>query len=202
VDLSQLQAVDLYINFWGSTLICHPIVSFQFGPTDHVAISVETRMAQGQTYSMTRGFFKQFELIYIVADERDVIRVRTNYRHEQLYLYRTSVGLDRARKLFLNYLQSVNTIHERPQFYNALTDNCTTNVRMHTAATTAKPAPWDWRMLLNGTVDELVYHNGGFASQLPFAELKQMSLIDAKAQAADQAPDFSERIRIGLPGFD
>jgi hypothetical protein len=202
VDLSQLQAVDLYINFWGPTLICHPIASFQFGPTDHVAISVETRMAQGQTYSMIRGFFKQFELTYIVADERDVIRVRTNYRHEQLYLYRTSVGSDRARRLFLKYLQSVNAIHARPQFYNAVTDNCTTNVRTHTAATTAKPAPWDWRMLLNGTVDELVYQNGGFASHLPFAELKQMSLIDAKAQAAEQAPDFSERIRIGLPGFD
>ncbi len=202
VNLSQLRGVDLFINFWGSTLICHPIVSFQFGPTDHVAISVETRMAQGQTYSMIRGFFKQFELIYIVADERDVIRVRTNYRHEQLYLYRTSVGPERARSLFLDYLQSVNAIHVRPQFYNALTDNCTTNVRTHTAATTAKPAPWDWRMLLNGTVDELVYQNGGFASHIPFAELKQMSLIDAKAQAADQAPDFSERIRMGLPGFD
>jgi hypothetical protein len=202
VDLSELRAVDLYINFWGSTLICHPIVSFQFGPTDHVAISVETRMAKGQTYSTLRGFFKQFALTYIVADERDVIRVRTNYRHEQLYLYRTSVKPDRARRLFLKYLQSVNAIHVRPQFYNALTDNCTTNVRMHTAATTAKPAPWDWRMLLNGTVDQLVYENGGFASHLPFTELKQLSLIDAKAQAADQASDFSERIRIGLPGFD
>src|SRR6195256_939285 len=202
VDLSQLRGVDLYINFWGSTLICHPIVSFQFGPNDHVAISVETRMAKGQTYSTLRGFFKQFALTYIVADERDVIRVRTNYRHEQLYLYRTSVKPDRARRLFLNYLQSVNVIHVRPQFYNALTDNCTTNVRMHTAATTAKPAPWDWRMLLNGTVDQLVYENGGFASHLPFAELKPMGLIDAKAQAADQASDFSERIRIGLPGFD
>jgi hypothetical protein len=202
VDLSQLQGVDLFINFWGSTLICHPIVSFQFGPADHVAISVETRMAQGQTYSTIRGFFKQFELIYIVADERDVIRVRTNYRHEQLYLYRTRVEPERAQRLFLSYLRSVNAIHVRPQFYNALTDNCTTNVRMHTAATAAKPAPWDWRILLNGTVDELVYQDGGFVSRLPFAELKPMSLIDAKAQAADQAPDFSERIRSGLPGFD
>jgi hypothetical protein len=202
VDLSELRAVDLYINFWGSTLICHPIVSFQFGPNDHVAISVETRMAKGQTYSTLRGFFKQFALTYIVADERDVIRVRTNYRHEQLYLYRTSVKPDRARRLFLKYLQSVNAIHVRPQFYNALTDNCTTNVRMHTAATTAKPAPWDWRMLLNGTVDQLVYENGGFASHLPFTELKQISLIDAKAQAADQAPDFSALIRAGLPGFE
>jgi hypothetical protein len=201
VYLSQLRGVDLFINFWGSTLICHPIVSFQFGSSDHVAISVETRMAKGQTYSTVRGFFKQFELAYIVADERDVIRVRTNYRHEQLYLYRTSVKPDRARRLFIDYLKTVDALHTRPQFYSALTSNCTTNVRMHTAATTTKPAPWDWRMLLNGTVDQLVYENGGFASHLPFAELKQMSLIDAKAQAADQAPDFSERIRAGLPNF-
>src|SRR6267378_2108334 len=106
VDLSQLRAVDLYINFWGSTLICHPIVSFQFGPTDHVAISVETRMAKGQTYSTLRGFFKQFELIYIVADERDVIRVRTNYRHgEEIYLYRTTVTPAQARERFQEYLR-------------------------------------------------------------------------------------------------
>jgi Ca2+/Na+ antiporter len=201
VDLGQLRGVDLFINFWGSTLICHPIVSFQFGPDDHVAISVETRMAQGQTYSTLRGFFKQFALIYIVADERDVVRVRTNYRCEQLYLYRTNVKPDRARRLFLNYLKTVDTLHLQPQFYNALTSNCTTNVRTHTAATTAKPAPWDWRMLVNGTVDQFVYEQGGFVSHLPFTELKQMSLIDAKAQAADQAADFSQQIRAGLPGF-
>jgi Domain of unknown function (DUF4105) len=201
VDLSQLRGVDLFINFWGSTLICHPIVSFQFGTDDHVAISVETRMAKGQSYSTLRGFFKQFALIYIVADERDVVRVRTNYRHEQLYLYRTSIKPDRARRLFIDYLRTVDALHLRPRFYNALTSNCTTNVRTHTVATTSKPAPWDWRMLLNGTVDELVYERGGFASRLPFTELKQMSLIDEKAQAADQATDFSERIRVGLPGF-
>jgi hypothetical protein len=202
VDLSQLEAVDLFLNFWGSTLICHPIVSFQFASHDYVAISVETRMAQGQSYSMVRGFFKQFALIYIVSDERDVIRVRTNVRHEQLYLYRTSIRPERARALFLDYLKTVNALHERPKFYNAVTSNCTTNVRTHTAATTAKPAPWDWRMLVNGTVDELVYERGGFASHLPFAELKQRSLIDDRARAADQSLDFSERIRTGLPSFD
>ena len=202
VDLSQLQTVDLFINFWGSTLICHPIVSFQFGAGQHVAISVETRMAQGQSYSTIRGFFKQYDLIYIVADERDVVRVRSNYRHEQLYLYRTSIQPERARALFLDYLKKINALHVHPQFYNAITSNCTTNVRTHTAATTAKPSPWDWRMLVNGTVDEMVYERGGFASQLPFAELKQRSLIDDRARAADQSLDFSERIRTGLPSFD
>lgn len=202
VDLNQLRGVDLFINFWGSTVICHPILSFQFGDEDHVAFSIETRMAKGQTYSPVRGFFKQYGLIYIIADERDVIRVRTNYNHEDLYLYRSSIAPDRARRLFLSYIKSANRLHERPEFYNALTSNCTTNVRVHTAATAqGKAYPWDWRMLMNGTVDRLVYERGGFASRLPFAELKQRSLINAKAQAADNAPDFSAKIREGLPAF-
>jgi hypothetical protein len=159
-------------------------------------------MAEGQSYSTIRGFFKQYTLIYIVADERDVVRVRTNYRHEQLYLYRTRIQPARARALFLDYLKTVDALHEQPQFYNAMTSNCTTNVRTHTAATATKPMPWDWRLLVNGTVDELVYERGGFASHLPFAELKERSLIDARAQAADQAPDFSQRIRAGLPSFN
>ena len=201
VHVSDLQAVDLFINFWGSTLICHPIVSFQFGTDDHVAISVETRMTKSQSYSTLRGFYKQFALIYIVADERDVVRVRTNYRHEQLYLYRTSIRPERAQALFLDYLRTVDALHQHPRFYNAITSNCTTNVRTHTAATTTKPVPWDWQLLLNGTIDQFVYEHGGFSSRLPFAELKARSLIDGKAQAADQASDFSELIRAGLPGF-
>jgi hypothetical protein len=96
----------------------------------------------------------------------------------------------------------VNALREHPQFDNASTSNCTTNVRTHNAATTTKPAPWDWRMLVNRTVDELVYEQGGFASQQPFAELKNESLIDARAQAADQDLDFSEQIRAGLPNFN
>lgn len=164
VNLGDLQAVDLFINFWGSTLIRHPIVSFQFGDDQHVAISVETRMAQGQSYSTVRGFFKQYDLIYIVADERDVVRVRTNYRHEQLYLYRSSIKPDRARRIFLDCLKTVDALHAPPQFYNAVTSNCTTNVRTHTAATNAKPVPWNWQMLLNGTIDEFVYQHNGFAS--------------------------------------
>jgi Domain of unknown function (DUF4105) len=202
VDLSQLRGVDLFINFWGSALICHPILSFQFGDGDHVAFSIETRMAKGQTYSPLRGFFKQYGLIYIVAAERDVIRVRTNRNHEDLYLYHTSIAPDRARRLFLAYLKGATRLHDRPEFYNVLTSNCTTNVRVHTAATAAgKPYPWDWRMLLNGTVDQLVYERGGFESRLPFAELKPRSLINAKAQAADRALDFSAKIREGLPAF-
>lgn len=202
-DLSQLQAVDLFVTFWGSPWIAHPILSFQFSSGDHVAFSVETRKEIGEEYSALLGFFRQYELIYIVADERDVIRLRANYRvdDEQVYLYRTTAAPDAARAVFLDYLRSVNALHAQPRFYNAITSNCTTNIRLHTGAASTALPPWDWRLLLNGKGDEFAYQYGKLAGDLPFDELKQRAHINDAAQAADQSPDFSALIRIGRPGF-
>ena len=92
VDLSQLRYADSFFTQWGPKWIGHPIVSFQFGDNDHIAFSIEARYKVGQSYSAVLGFFRQYELIFITADERDVIRLRTNYRkHEEVYLYRTTV---------------------------------------------------------------------------------------------------------------
>jgi hypothetical protein len=142
VDLAQVRGVDLFINYWGSEWMAHPVVSFQFGDNDHVAFSIELRPQLGQKPSTLAGLYKSYGLIYLVGDERDLIRVRTNYREEDIYLYRTMVKPARARAIFLDYLRRVNALHERPEFYNALTSNCTTNVRVHTAATAVdKPVP-------------------------------------------------------------
>jgi hypothetical protein len=145
--------------------------------------------------------FRQFELTYIIAGERDVVRLRTNYRtdDEQACLYRLQVTPEQGRKLFLDYLRRANELHERAEWYNALTGNCTTAIRTQRAA--ADRAPWNWRMLLNGHLDELLYERGMIVTNLPFAELKKLSNINARAKAADQAADFSQQIRKGLPGF-
>jgi len=202
-DVSQLQGVDLFITFWGSPWIAHPILSFRFADGGHVAISVETRKVVGQEYSAFRGFFRQYELMYIVADERDVIRLRTNYRvGEEVYLYRTTAAPDAARAVFLDYLRSVNALHAQAQFYNAITSNCTTNIRLHTSAVPGSLPPWDWRLLLNGKGDEFAYQYGRLAGDLPFDELKRRAHINEVARAADKAPDFSALIRAGRPGFE
>lgn len=203
VDLNRLQAVDLFITFWGSPWIAHPILSFQFAEGSHVAISVETRKEIDEDYSALRGFFRQYELIYIIADERDVIRLRTNYRTgEEVYLYRTTVTAEDARAIFLDYLRSLNALHQAPKFYNAITSNCTTNIRIHTAAASAHGAPpWDWRLLLNGKGDEFAYQYGRLAGNLPFDELKRRAHINADARAAAGAEDYSARIRLNRPGF-
>src|SRR5438477_3803049 len=200
VHLSKLTGVDLAINFWGSPWIAHPIASFQFADSLPLAISLETRKAIGQGYSALLGVYRQYELIYIPADERDVIRLRTNYRGEQVYLYHTTASGERARAIFLEYLKQLNQLHDKPKFYNAVTDNCTTNISAaNIAAEHGTVAPWNWRVLLNGKMDELLYARGFIDRSFPFATLKEQSLINKRAQAASASPDFSQLIRGGLP---
>jgi hypothetical protein len=200
-DLDQLRTVDLSLITWGSPHIAHTIVSFGFTNGDYICFSIETRMEKGEAYSAVKGLFRQFELTYIIADERDVVRLRTNYRQgEEVCLYRLQVTPEQDRQLFLDYLHRGNELHERAEWYNALTDNCTTAIRTQRAA--ADRAPWDWRMLLNGHLDELLYERGTIVTNLPFAELKKLSNINARAKVADQAVDFSQQIRKGLPGFN
>jgi hypothetical protein len=137
-----------------------------------------------------------------VADERDVIRLRTNYRKgEDVYLYRVVVSPEDARKRFLEYVNTLNSLHVRPRWYNAVTTNCTTAFRAQRPAN--QRTPWDWRILANGKGDELLYERHLIANAgLSFPELKTRSHINERARAADQDPDFSRRIREGVPGFE
>lgn len=200
VRLSKMTGVDLAIDYWGSPWMAHPIASFQFSDAPPLCFSIETRKKVGQSYSAIGGLYRQFELIYIASDERDVIRLRTNYRHEQIYLYRTTATPAQARGRFLEYVKSLNKIRDNPRWYNAITTNCTTTIRdQHPAA---ERQPWNWRLLLNGKGDELMYARRTIVTDgLPFAELKKRALIDEAAQAANDSPDFSKLIRVGRPGF-
>jgi hypothetical protein len=198
-DLRKLDAVDLIAVYWAGDAIAHVIVSFGFAG-EHVAFSIETRKEKGEAYSTLAGFFRRYELIYVVGAERDLIRVRTNYRRpqERAYLYRTRMNPVNARRLFLEYVARINQLHARPEFYNALTTNCTTDA-WSLARALSDRIPLDWRVLLSGHYPEYAYDLGSLDTSVPFAELKAQSLINAKAHAADQDPDFSARIRDGLP---
>jgi len=198
VRLSQITGIDVAINYWGSPWISHPIVSFQFSDALPLCFSIETRKTIGQKYSAVEGFYRRYMLIYVVADERDCIRLRSNYRGEDVYLYRTLASPDQARQRFREYINTLNTLHEHPRWYNAVTSNCTTSIR--TQRSVDKRAPWDWRILLNGKSDEMLYEHHAIATGgLPFTELKPRSLINQRARAADRDPDFSRAIREGLP---
>ena len=204
MDLSQLRGYDLFMIYWGSEAIAHMILSFQFADSPPIAFSIEARKEVGETYSSLLGFFRQYELVYVVGDERDLVRLRTNYRKgEDVYLYRTRSTPADARAVFLNYIKSANELRAQPQWYNALTTNCTTAILPHLRAGNVQArAMWDWRILLNGYADEMAYEADVLAGGLPFAELKRRAHINEAAKAADKAPDFSQRIRVGRPGFE
>jgi hypothetical protein len=197
-DLERLRTVDLYLVYWGSPHMAHTMVSFGFEGGDHVCFSIETRKEKGEGYSAVKGLFRQFELTYVVADERDLVRLRTNYRQgEDAYLYRARMTPEQGRTFFLNYINRVNDLHQRAEWYNAITDNCSTAIRAQRAA--HDRAPWDWRMLVNGHLDELLCERGTIATNLPFAAMKERCHINARAKAADKDPEFSRLIREDLP---
>lgn len=198
LDLRQLSGVDVVTSYWMGPAIAHVFLSFDFGGNNHLAISIETRKERGEGYSSIKGFFRQYELYYVVADERDVIRVRTNYRRdppEQVYLYRAVGSRENMRRLFLAYIDQINALKKKPRFYNTLTTNCTTSIWLSTRVNPGH-LPFNWKVLASGYLPEYLYDHGRLDSKgLSFAELRERAHLNARARAADDAEDFSRRIR-------
>jgi hypothetical protein len=200
-DLQQLDTLDLIAVYWMGDAIAHIMLSFGFDG-EQVAISIETRKEKGEDYSTLAGFFRRYELYYVVGTERDLIGLRTTYRNppEDVYLYRVDAPKGNIRRLFLEYLGEINALHERPEFYNTAMTNCTTNVVMHVRAFQQR-VPVSWKILMSGYFPELIYERGSLDQSLPFFELRRKSLINERARAKDDAEEFSRRIRHGLPGI-
>ena len=202
-DLEKLTSVDLVAVYWMGPAIAHTFVSFGFEDGEQLAISIETRKEKSEGYSTIKGFFKQYELYYVVADERDVIRVRTNYREnppEDVYVYRAKAPIENGRRLFMEYMHRIQKLNTEPEFYNTLMDNCTTGIWINTRIN-PDHIPLSWKVLASGYVPSYLYDTGKLDQSLPFEELQRLSLVNSKAQAADKAADFSRIIREGLPGM-
>lgn len=200
-DLNKLESVDLIATYWMGPGIAHTFLSFGFGYNNYLAISIETRKEKSEKYSTLKGFFRQYELYYVVADERDVIRLRTNYRHdppEQVYLYRVKGEKENMRKVFLEYIHKINQLHRQPEFYNSLTTNCTTNIWANTLVI-SDHLPFNWKILASGYLPDFLYETGHLETHgLSFSELKKRSNINLRAQVTDKASDFSSQIRVIL----
>jgi hypothetical protein len=199
-DLSRLKTIDLMLVYWGSKAIAHAMISFNFDDGQYLAVSIETRKQRGESYSALQGFFRQYELIYIFADERDVVRLRTNHRHEDVYLYRTRVSPDHARAIFLSYLDSANTLRQKPEWYNALTTNCATSLLPHARAGGGK-GELSLDVLLSGHAARQAYRNRVIDTSLPLEQLEALSRVNDKAIAVPDGDlaEFSNKIRVGLP---
>jgi hypothetical protein len=203
-DLSKLRSVDVLLTDWGLKYIAHTMVSFGFEGEKYLCFSIETRKEVGELYSALKGFFRQYELICIAGDERDLLRLRTNFRTgEDVYLYRLqAVSQENIRDFFLGYTQRMNQLHKNPEWYNALTQNCMTSVfRLAGKYAGQGRGKWHWSIIVNGFADRHAYETGRINTSLPFAELKQKSRINDRARSADNSSDFSRLIRQGIPGM-
>lgn len=197
-SLSNLQGMDVGILFWGSTLMCHPLAIFDFGEEGHLCFSIEVRYRKGEPYSTIRNLYRQNEVMVVASDERDAILSRTRFSDvNKLYLYRMQQDHDFARDFLERYVLATNDLFQHPRWYNLITWNCTTTIYWMRR----DKISWDWRMLLNGNLDRMLYDWGRLYQGIPFDELKKASLINERANSAD-IENFSRQIRAGLPGFD
>jgi hypothetical protein len=198
ISLSHLTGLDFYVSYWSEGLVGHTFLSFIFDNAPPLSISIETRPEVGEGFDPIASLFKQFELIYVVGDERDLVGVRASHRRETVYLYRLNTSAADARRLLLVYLERINELADRPEFYHLLSNSCTINIFRYANAA-GREGRFDIRHLFNGLVDSYLYHSGRVDTSLPFDELRRRSLINAAAQAAERLPDFWQRIRASLP---
>jgi hypothetical protein len=200
LDLSHLTGLDFFVSYWSEGPVAHTFVSFVFDNAAPLSISIETRPEVGRGFEPIASMFKQFELIYVVGEERDLVGVRAIRRGERVYLYQLNTSLADARRLLLVYLARINELADRPEFYNLLTNSCTINIIRYANAA-GREGRFDIRHLFNGLIDSYLYRSGRVDTTLPFDELRRRSLINEDAQGAGGAPEpeFSQRIRASLP---
>jgi hypothetical protein len=200
-DLKRLNSVDMIMSYWDGWAIAHMLISFGFDDGQHVAFSVEVRRQKNQVYSEIGGFFKRDGLSIIAADERDVIRVRTNIRREDDYLYRIRMPLSAMRSLFLGYIEQADALLDTPRFYNTITVNCTTLV-YHMMKRIVGYLPWSYRLLFTGYLPAYVYRVGGLDQRFSLEELRALGRITDRARQSDRADTFSQDIRRSIPAIE
>jgi hypothetical protein len=197
-DLDQLRSLDFFMCFWAPIPFCHTMMSFGFEDGDTLCVSIETRPEEHEAFDPLAACFKQFELVYVAGDERDLVWLRTNLRDEAVYLYRIDTTHESMRRICLRYCTRMNELKARPEWYCTLTRNCTTDIPRKDGRDRGL-FPESWKVLINGFVDEFLYRQGSLDQTMPLVELRKVGHINTRAQNADDDPEFSRLIRVGIP---
>ncbi len=199
-DLNSLRSVDLVINYWMGPHIAHPQVSFGFADGSFLIWSIEVRNLRGQSFDALSGLFQTNELVFVAGDERDIVRRRTNFTNEDVYVYRIAIGKERAREFLVEYVSDANRLAEKPRFYNTLTTNCT-SVIFKLAQAIGLAIPFDWRLVLTGHLPAFLFDFGALTKGYSLEQLKQAAAVSARAAKLPDSPAFSQQIREGIPGI-
>jgi len=202
VQLSHLTSVDLFISYWGTDdgPVAHTFLSFNFDNAEPLSISIEARPEEGEGYAPVASIFKQFELIYVVGEERDLVGSRVTHRREAVYLYPIRTNADGARRLFLVYMQRINQLADHAEWYSLFKSNCTLNIIRYARVAGWSSTGFNIRHLLNGWVDRYLYDDGVLDTGAPFRELRARARVREGVRQGEGAVEYSRRIRQDAPG--
>jgi hypothetical protein len=196
IRIADVQSVDfILVPFQDAPFMAHTMVSFGLADQTWLCVSAEIRTEKGETYSPLQGISRQYELTYVVADERDLIRLRTRHRDADVYLYRTTATPEQAQAMLLDMLDRANRLASQPEFYHTLANNCTTNVLRHVNRLRQQPLAWSWQVFLPGYSDRFAWEQGLLDKSVPFEQLKREALVNDLAEQHYDDPDFSRLIR-------
>lgn len=195
-DLNKIKNIYFVVEpFSGYVGAAHTFLSFEFDGDKFVSISVEIRKEKGESFSAVKGLLRQYELTYVIADERDVVKLRSNYRHDKVFVYPVKTTPEKMRAVFLSMIERTNKLKAEPEFYNTIFSNCTTNIAKHVNQISPKRVPWDITFLLPEEADRYVYKLGLIDNALPFEETRAEHFINDLAEQYADSTDFSLKIR-------
>jgi hypothetical protein len=195
-NLDELEKAWLVVEHFGSTGAAHVFLSYEFSNNRFLSISIEARRKVGQSFSTIKGLFGAFELIYVVANERDVIKLRANHRKDPVYVYPLKATKDHVQYVFLQMMYEMNALHDKPRRYNTITNNCITNITKHINAFSPNALPWHYTFLIPATIDRHVFNQGLIDTQeTDLTKIREAALINARAEHYADDPDFSLKIR-------
>ena len=196
ININQIQSVDyVVVPFNNTPQIAHTLLSFGLDNGTYLGVSVEVRREKGEGYSAWRGLTRQLELMYVLADERDLIGVRTSHRDSDVYIYPTVATPKQAQALFQSVVTRMNKLAADPEFYHTITNNCTTNLKLHVNELSPNRVPYDWKILLPGHSAKYAYELGLLDRRIPFEDLQALALVQEEANESLDSPQFSQLIR-------
>ena len=196
IRIGDVQSADYIVApFNGASALAHTMLSFGLTDGSFIVVSVEVRKERDEEYSAVLGLGRKFELMYVVGDERDLIRVRTGHKDTAVYVYPTVATPVHAQALFIDIMTRVNKLAVEPEFYNTLTNNCTTNIKSHVNQIANNRLKYDWRVLLPAHSAKYAYDVGLLDNSIPFEHLQSLSLVNDLADRYYDAPNFSAQIR-------
>ena len=175
----------------------HSFLSFGFGDSTYVCVSVEARKEVGENYSVWKGLLNQYELLYVIGEETDLVALRAVHWNDDVFLYPIATSRERMRVLFVDMLERAQQLGTRPEYYNTAWNNCTTNLYDQVEKIAPDAWSWDWRLLLPGYSDQLPYERGLLDTDLTLDEARDRFRINEKARKHLGDPRFSSLIRSG-----